>query len=537
MSVARSAFVKRALGYLVVSSVCVLAPARASAQAAVLIAAGDPSQLTEVQLAKVMADDSSLWLSVRIKGSTRLALVTAAPSVQASKSSDAWLRALDFSTRMHVAPPAGPLAACAKQGAFPLADTGLPEPALLAAEAPTNADSELELRRSLANAGVNVGVSELDAFSAAAAPPYRISWFDANAEGGSSAALRLLDHGHALELPPIAVSGLDSLPLTLIALASDAVLPVAGEPADPSDFAVTYFAASASTDYASARAGWQRENPERWLSEASATSALADADFAKEQPSSVADELAESATELGTPGIRLSRLFGTLSVAGATFRVAPGEVRNPRLVATDFDSRDCSTPIVGAPSSGAAGLGSSSPGRTPVPSGVDASGTSSAVGVEQSSDASVAQPRVVSDDGSCDVTVFSSSDDSCSGHPSSTEPPSNDSCSGDSSSDNSSSDSCSGNSSSDSQPADDSCSGKSDSSSKGSSGCGSSDDSGYDGDTCTGNSSNSASKSSALLETPAGGSVARRPRPRRLHLSLLTLLAAGLSLPLRRLVK
>ncbi len=80
---------------------------------------------------------------------------------------------------------------------------------------------------------------------------------------------------------------------------------------------------------------------------------------------------------------------------------------------------------------------------------------------------------------------------------------------------------------------DDSCSGDSSSNSKDSSGCGSSSNSGYDGDTCTGNSA--TSKSSAALES--GASRAAPQGPRRVRLSLLTMLAAGLSLPLRRRVK
>ncbi|MEO7035849.1 MAG: hypothetical protein ABI548_18075 [Polyangiaceae bacterium] len=70
-----------------------------------------------------------------------------------------------------------------------------------------------------------------------------------------------------------------------------------------------------------------------------------------------------------------------------------------------------------------------------------------------------------------------------------------------------------------------SCSGNSDSSSNDSSGCGSNDKSGHNGDTRTGNS---ASSTSQRLTWP------QLARPRPVRLSLLTLFAAGLSLPLRR---
>ncbi|HEX7452609.1 MAG TPA: hypothetical protein VF294_10005, partial [Polyangiaceae bacterium] len=118
---------KRKLCALALASCCVVLPSVARAEGAVLIVASDPKLVSEVELAKVMADDSSLWLSVRVKGPARLALVTAASGVETTASSDTWLRALDFTTRVHVAPPPGPLAACPNQTQFPAADSGLPE--------------------------------------------------------------------------------------------------------------------------------------------------------------------------------------------------------------------------------------------------------------------------------------------------------------------------------------------------------------------------------------------------------------------------
>ncbi len=281
-------------------------PSSARAQDALLVAASDPKLVTEVQLAQVMADDSSLWLSVHANGRARLALVSAASSVETTPSSDTWLRALDFTTRVHVAPPPGPLAACPNQTSFPVADSGLPESDVTAANLVTSVDSELELERSLANAGISVDTSVLDTFSVDATPPFQISWFEVGSGGGNSSALRLLDHGHPGQLPKIRIAGLDSVPLSLIALARDAVQPVGQELADPSDFAVTYFAADGDTDYVSARASWLTANADRWLLEAAQSPVLFDGTFARAAAlDSVKDDLAESVRELGVDQIRI----------------------------------------------------------------------------------------------------------------------------------------------------------------------------------------------------------------------------------------
>jgi hypothetical protein len=306
-------------------------------------------------------------------------------------------------------------------------------------------------------------------------------------------------------------------------LASDAVQPVSQEAADPSDFAVTYFAANLSTDYTTARAGWRLANADRWLLEAAESPALFDGTFARAAaPDSVKAELADSVSQLGVDKIRLSRLFGSLTAAGTTFRVAESPRRDPLLVATDFDTTRCSPAAIDVPPVGSPPTATLPPGRSPSQPAVDQSGEPSTVVVVDPSYS----------DGSSDVTVATGSSDSCGSDPNTPAPASNEACSGDSSSsDSSSNDSCSGDSTSDDSN-DDSCSGDSNSNSKDSSGCGSSSSSGYDGDTCTGNSA--TSKSSAALES---GATVPAHGPRRVRLSLLTLLAAGLSLPLRRRVK
>ncbi|HEY1537525.1 MAG TPA: hypothetical protein VGF76_26075, partial [Polyangiaceae bacterium] len=449
---------KRKLCGLALAICCASWPSVARAQDAVLVAASDPKLVTEVQLAQVMADDSSLWLSVHANGGARLALVSAASSVETTPSSDTWLRALDFTTRVHVAPPPGPLAACPSQSSFPAADSGLPESDVSAASPVTSVDSELELERSLANAGIRVAASVLDAFSVDATPPFQISWFEVGSSGGNSSALRLLDHGHPGQLPKIRIAGLDSVPLSLIALARDAVQPVGQELADPSDFAVTYFAADGNTDYVSARASWLPANADRWLLEAAQSPVLFDGTLARAAAlDSVKDDLADSVRELGVDQIQLSRLFGSLSAAGATFRVAPSPRRDPLVVATDFDTTHCAPASVGVPVSGVPRTDVTPPARSPSQPAVDQSGEATTVVVAPGDD-------TTDTDGS-NVTIDTSSD-SCGSDPNAPPPPPNDSCTGDSSSsDSSSSDSCSGDSSSDDSQ-DDSCSGDSNSNSK-----------------------------------------------------------------------
>ena len=139
---------------------CRLEASVARAEGAVLIAASDPKLVSEVEFAKVMADDSSLWLSVHAKGPRSVGLGQLPP--RASKRRPAPTLGCARSIlrpRVHVAPPPGPLAACPNQTSFPAADSGLPESDVVVADPVTNVDSELELKRSLANAGLDVDSS------------------------------------------------------------------------------------------------------------------------------------------------------------------------------------------------------------------------------------------------------------------------------------------------------------------------------------------------------------------------------------------
>jgi hypothetical protein len=530
---------------------CLCGTSLSLAQTQVLIAASDPTQVAEVDVVKVLASDSSLWLSVKLAGQTKLAIVSSAANLEAAPDSDAWLRALDFATRVRVAPPLGPLPAC-PESTTKLADSGLPELPLLSTSQVSNVASDVELRRGLAGAGLAVDVTRVAQFSADAAAPFRFALYDAGQSGGSTLAVRMTDPGDALELPGIAVAGRDFVPLTLLALAPTAVLPATGSVSDPSEFAVSYLGASASTDYAAARSAWLSEDPTRWLVETRACSVLfawtvfpgaggiepalaqylqttpakrdAQTCFAaiqaararaSQQPNDYicdgADDLARSLSELNFSDIRVTRLFGAATSSATALRTSDDPESESGLIATDFDAKDCTTSSAVLPSTG-----STAPGG-----GVSAPSTGNgSSGVEVSSS---------SEDSTTDVSDSSSSD-SCTGDGSS-DSESSDSCSGDSSSDSSSNDSCTGDSSSD-PSSNDSCTGDSSSSSSDdSSGCGKSN---YDGDTCSGSSASSANadgKTSAALE--AGSAVGPR-RPRRVHLSLWTLLSAALALPLRR---
>ena len=550
----------RSLAGSTVFAALVLAATGARAQTAVLLAADEPTQIGEVELAKVMADDSSLWFSVRLKGPTRLAVVTAQAGIEQAPAAEAWLRALDFATRMRVAPPLGPTVGCTPSDEKRLADSGLPEPVSIPPFQVSSPNSELELRRTLEVAGVSVDLARLSRFTQDAKAPFLVSLYQVQASGGSTPAVRLFEQGHATELPRIAVSGLDSVPVSLIALARGGVQPALQDAADPSEFAVTYRASNATTDYTSARAAWLSQNPARWLGEVEASPAVfawtvfpsngqiapvvtryfqnsygapagscearVQAAFSRgslELSDFVcdgADDLAHSLSELGFQEPRLSRFFGSLPADGAAFQLAPGTPRRPFVLATDFDTQDCAPLAVGSPVTPGAGM--------PLPGG-----TPPVVVSEPSDPSYVPSPEssAYQSDGSCNVAVFDAGpNDSCGGTSTPTDSATNDSCSGNSSSsDGTTSDSCSGDSSSTDKPSSDNCSGDSGSGSD-SSGCGKS---GYNGDTCSGSPPDGASsKVSAALE--AGNSAGRR-RPRPVRMSLLTLLAAALALPLRRL--
>ncbi|HEY0467783.1 MAG TPA: hypothetical protein VGC79_26460, partial [Polyangiaceae bacterium] len=465
-----------------------------------------------------------------------------------------------------------------KQGE--LADSGLPELPGVAAREVSSASSELELRRRLADAGLPVDVSRVAQFTSDTLPPFQVLIYDVPAFGGSTQTLRLVDRGHPAELPQIALSGASSLPLSLIALAQEGVLPLEQESADPSEFPVAYRALDNSSDYLSARGGWLAQNPTRWLHEVQASAALfawtvfpANGQIAPvvsryfEQLSGTttgscearvraaharasanaadfvcdgADDLAQSLTKVGFAELRLSRFFGMLGPDGAKFGLAPSVPRSPLLLATDFDDGGC-TPEISLPPNAPSDPSAS---RTPPPMNT----LPVAVSAPDDSyyDPTPAAPPASHGEGSCTFTVIDSgSNDSCSGDSAVAES-SGDSCSGDSSSADSNGDSCSGDSSSDDSGSDscsadasdsssDSCSADSSDSSDDSSGCGTSE---YDGDTCSGNSRSASGKSerSASAGLRSGSSAAHpRPRPRQVRLSLLTLLAAALALPLRRL--
>ncbi|MEP7052136.1 MAG: hypothetical protein ABJB12_17360 [Pseudomonadota bacterium] len=540
---------------LVLSAALVFTVGAARAQAGMLLAADDPKQIAQLDLAQVMAENSTRWLSVRLTGRARLALISSA-DLEAVSSGDAWLRALDYATRERVAAPPDPLSVCAERSSFALADSGGPGTVRLDARPALTASSDLELQRALAELGIQLNLARIAEFSAHEPAPYRVLWFDAPSAGGATAAVRWLERGSSNDLPKIRVADLDAVPINLIALAKDAVSPSAGGEADPSEFAVTYFPLSATSDYVNARARWQEDNPERWLVEAVNTAALFDDTVLAGEgaiPSAVfryfstltgnaalaspciaqvetahthrsgdsadftcagADDLARTESELDFADVRLTRLFGEAS-ATSTFVVEPDAQRNPRLQATDFETKGCPPPGAAEPD------GTVSPGAG-MPEGRAGTGAFSTNGSEV--DTPVEQTGVPNDGGGCSLWV-DTSDDSCNGdsQPSSSEPSSSDACSGDSSSD-ASSDSCSGDSSSDSANSD-SCSGDSNASSNDSSGCGNNDKSGYDGDTCSGNS---ASSTTERLGSP------RPKRKHRLRLSLFMLLGAGLSLPMRR---
>jgi len=232
-----------------------------------------------------------------------------------------------------------------------------------------------------------------------------------------------------------------------------------------------------------------------------------------------ADDLSRTLAEVQFAELRASRFFGRLDMAGTKFQIVASGSRSPLLFATEFDRSGCEE-IPGSVS-------------LPYPPSSPPPASTEPVVVAPTEPYSVPTPTATGayTEGSCSGSIsrFDSNDDcggdprspqpnseGCSGDPTSSES-NTDGCSGDSTSGESSTDSCSGDSSSD-EPSADSCSGDS-------------SDSKYDGDTCSGDSAESSTvraKRAELRESPA------RPHVRHLRMSLVTLLAAALGLPLRR---
>jgi len=533
----------------------------AAAEPAALIAASDPASLSEVELVQVAASPRPLWLRARVAAHAKLALVSGANETDAAPNASAWLGALDFATRVRVTPPPGPLAPCTGVSGK-LADSGAPEPALLDPSSVATLSSELDLRRALSDAGLSVDAGELVAFTGAVLAPYRVSFFESGAKPADTATIRLTSTGPALTVPGLVLAPRTCVPATVLTLAAQGLEPALASSFEPGNFAVTYFGATATTNYVSARAAWSNEDPARWLDEARAASALFDFTVipgAGEIEPGASDyfervlglargracfdavlaarsggsgsgsdfgcggaddlEIAQSAVNFGD--LRITRLFGTLSRSDLVLRVSGDAPHDSRVVATDFDGAGCGAPASPPNMSGGTGaVTESCSGSSESSSGSGRSGP----GIVEVS--SPDEPSIVTNNDSCGVTVYP---DSCSGDSSTS---SSDSCSGDStSSDATSSDSCSGDSTSSDATSSDSCSGDS-SSSDDSSGCGSS---GYQGDTCSGSTENSASveKSSAALQGSSKHKTSA-PRAKKLHLSLLTLFSAALAFPLRR---
>ncbi|HEX2669599.1 MAG TPA: hypothetical protein VHM25_01945, partial [Polyangiaceae bacterium] len=502
---------------LVACAASSLTPAPVRAQTAVLLAVADAAQLSEVKLAKVMADDASLWLAVQLKGGTRLALVTAEAGIEVAPAADAWLRALDYSTRVRVAAPPGSPVKCGDLQQFEPDDTGLPEAQRVAAFEVSSASTELELRRRLADAGLPVDAERVAQFTSVTQPPFRVALYDVPMAGGSTEALRWVEQGQPTSLPQIAISGAPTAALGLIAIAGQGVQLLSQDSADPSEFPVVYRAIDASSDYLTARRDWLAQNPTRWLNEvqaiaplfsgtvmpsgrritslisryftasrqASASACEAKVRAAYERASTnaddftcdAADDLARSLSEIGFAELRASRFFGRIGGDGANFRGAAAGSRSPLLFATDLDLSGCpadvlppvSVPITRMPPApvNTTPVVVSTPDdpytepTPPVRVGVysegSCTGSASDPGPSESCSGDTSSTESSSDSCSGDTSSTESSSDSCSGDTSSTES-SSDSCSGDTSSTESSSDSCSGDTSS-TESSSDSCSG------------------------------------------------------------------------------
>ncbi|HEY4158704.1 MAG TPA: hypothetical protein VGM29_11430, partial [Polyangiaceae bacterium] len=465
-----------------------------TANAQVMIASKTALKV-EVELGHVLgAASSASWLSARVPSADRIAIVTPdSATLPSSAASDAWLRALDFASRVRVAPPADFALAC--QGRAPaLADSGLPEPARIVANSSNLVGSDLELRRALEQGELDVNVDELAAFEAVALAPYRISWFEAPSTGGATSTLALTQ-SESTQPPTIWLEKCSGV-LTMLGLSEHALAPTAGSVSDTSTLRVLYRGLQGSSDYRAAVAedtltipdGWLREavEPVPWFGfvalagwgvidpvstryvqnalNASAADAclaqiqnarLANSTRAVDYECTGASDLSRALQVLDFHDPVLSRYSGALRSAGA-LALADAELASaaPLLVATDVDASGCAVGTVNGSPSGGPPNGESA-------GGVPLEGVSESPSGSSGSDVSVDTNTYVEASGGGD------SDEGCGTSSPGTgqgdeEPPasSSDSCSGDSSDGQDSSDSCSGDSS-DGQDSSDSCSGDS----------------------------------------------------------------------------
>ncbi|HEY2406329.1 MAG TPA: hypothetical protein VGI10_10010 [Polyangiaceae bacterium] len=534
-----------------------------TASAQVMIASQTALKV-EIELGHVLGGASSAsWLSARVPSADRIAIVTPdGATLPSSAASDAWLRALDFASRVRVAPPGDFALAC--QGRAPeLADSGLPEAARIAASSSDLVGSDLELRRALEQGQLDVNVDDLAAFEAAALAPYRISWFEAPSTGGATSALALAS-SESTQPPTIWLEKCSGT-LNLLALSERALSPTAGSVSDTSTLRVLYRGLQGSSDYRAAVDEETLTTPDGWLREAvvpapwfgfvalagwgvidpvstryvenALSSSAADACVAQIQSAWLANsqrttdyqcmgasDLSRALQVLDFHDPVLSRYSGALRSA-RVLALAGAELASeaPLLVATDVDASGCAVGTVNGSPTGGPSNGESA-------GGVPLGGVSESPSGSSGSDVSVDTNTYVDASGGGD------SDEGCGTSSPGTgqgeqEPPSagsSDSCSGDSSDGQGSSDSCSGDSS-DGQDSSDSCSGDSSDGSKDSSGCSSNSHSGSSGDTCSGSSPGSASATQEWLSNSRGGK--RKPK---LRVSMLSMLGCAFMLPLRR---
>jgi hypothetical protein len=536
----------------------IVAPHRSQAQLVVVTPAGEPQAIAHAELAYAHGEGEPVtWLSLRLKRGP-VAVVAALPKdASADAGLDAWLAALESTASPNILLPTN-ATDCGKTGSFVHVSWARE------AGAPGN-ELSLRARDDVVTALDELGLPEPSELPEA--DHYALwSWRGGGPEQ-TTRTLRIV--GGSTPLPllpswpfPLLVSTVSRGPQALAGeLGNDAlrVQFVAGEPtSDYSDRLRSFldvhreplletrgreplFDWSIIADTVSVRSlveNYARsvvyERPS--IDVARCTEQLrALRDVDAPSPAACGDardaELALAAAGAEQPTLQRFAISGAAGIDPAVFH-AGGAPRPPVLRASSLDDSACAsidpppTPIVVNPPP--RGAGSTTGGDATVTGG----GT---VVVEQT---------VVVDDTSSSVDVGCSSsprdpyyDDrdasSCSSDTSSEAERSDSSCSSDTSSDADTSDSsCSSDSSSSSR--DSGCGSDSSRSSGDETSCdGGSEDSSYDGDTCTGSAAPGADRS---RKAQAGLSVrSRAARPRRVKTSLWSLAFVAVVLPIRRL--
>jgi hypothetical protein len=484
-----------------------------------------------ISVAQSLNDErTSLWLSIHARASGRVAIVL--PS-EASGGVDApqeeFFSLLDEATSPRIAFPGSQSPTCpANTRGTPEALSFVPRTvqqpsAQRRAYRLTNRE---DLQAFLADAGVPniVGFNE---FVNAQTGPYVAAVYDLQ-EGQWSAALRADFRASTPQLP-LLFGPETAVRFQAISLANAPVHIAEVYEATVAELVTRYMVATSTSNYAAQRDAFIAEDGEAWVIEASGPRASLFAGFPQEKIL----PLEAAFSELGFLEPWITRHAGQLAMssnpASNMLDLRASAALSPLVSASEFDTRGCF-------SSGSSGPSHPEPGHTsdrPAPTHMPPACTVNCRSGYHDDDDYVSTVVIVDSGDSCgsDSSETSSSDDSCSGEATSED---DEDCSSEDPGADSREDACSGDSSTADEDSADSCAGDTSSSSDDESSCsGDSSDSSSDSEGCGGPAPDADDAEPACSLDNRDRDV--RSRPKRKRLSVLTLFAAALALPLRRL--